>query len=119
MVYLKEVICHKASVFLGWDRLAHRISVKLSVQDYNLAEVVGRCNVFFVTHVVVLHSKESLDPIIIGDFGGGSGMGNMKTFPHHLHLGSEKNASECREVFVEDVLNEMKTIIRLECADSS
>ena len=75
MVYHKEVICYKASVFLGWDRLAHRISVKLSVQDYNLAEVVGRCNVFFVIHVVVLHSKESLDPIIIGDFGGGSGMG--------------------------------------------
>ncbi len=34
MVYLKEVICYKASVFLGWDRLAHRIGVKLSVQDY-------------------------------------------------------------------------------------
>jgi len=31
--------------------------------------------VFFVTHAVVLHSKESSDPIIIGDFGGGSGMG--------------------------------------------
>lgn len=44
---------------------------------------------------------------------------DMKTFPHHHHLGSEKNASECREVFVEDVLNEMKTIIRLEGADSS
>ena len=38
---------------------------------------------------------------------------DMKTFPHHLHLGSEKNVSECREVFVEDVLNEMKTIIEL------
>jgi hypothetical protein len=31
----------------------------------NLAEMVGRCNVFFVTHVLALHSKESLDPIII------------------------------------------------------
>jgi hypothetical protein len=36
---------------------------------------------------------------------------NMKTFPHHLHLGSEKNAFECREFFVEDVLDEMKKII--------
>ncbi len=27
----------------------------------NLAEVVGRSNVFFVTHAVVSHSKESLD----------------------------------------------------------
>jgi hypothetical protein len=36
---------------------------------------------------------------------------NMKTYPHHLHLGSEKNAFECREVFVEDVLDEMKKII--------
>ncbi len=34
MVYLKEVICYKASVFLGRNHLAHRISVKLSVQDY-------------------------------------------------------------------------------------
>jgi len=32
---LKEVICYKASVFLGLDRLAHRISIKLSVQDYS------------------------------------------------------------------------------------
>jgi hypothetical protein len=36
---------------------------------------------------------------------------NMKTFPHHLHLGSEKNAIECREAFVMDVLDEMKKII--------
>lgn len=35
----------------------------------------------------------------------------MKTYPHHLHLGSENNAVECREVFVEDVLDEMKKII--------
>ena len=36
---------------------------------------------------------------------------DMKTFPHHLHLESEMNALECQEVFVEDVLNEMGTII--------
>ena len=36
---------------------------------------------------------------------------NMKTFPHHFHLGSEKSAFECREVFVKDVLEEMKKII--------
>jgi hypothetical protein len=36
---------------------------------------------------------------------------NMKTFPHHLHLGSEKNVFECREVFVEDVLDEIRKII--------
>jgi hypothetical protein len=36
---------------------------------------------------------------------------NMKTYPHHLHIGSEKNAFECREVFIEDVLDEMKKII--------
>ena len=36
---------------------------------------------------------------------------NMKTFPHHLHRGSEKNAFECREVFIEDVLDEIKKII--------
>jgi hypothetical protein len=35
----------------------------------------------------------------------------MKTFPHHLHLGSKKNAVECREVFVMDVFDEMKKII--------
>jgi len=44
---------------------------------------------------------------------------DMKTFPHHLHIESEENASECREVFVEDVLNEMEAIIRLEGADPS
>ena len=44
---------------------------------------------------------------------------DMKTFPHHLHLESEKKVSECREVFVEDVLNEMETIIRLEGPDPS
>ncbi|MCX6679673.1 MAG: DUF6516 family protein [Methanothrix sp.] len=36
---------------------------------------------------------------------------NMKTSPHHLHLGSEKNVFECREVFVKDVLDEIKNII--------
>jgi hypothetical protein len=36
---------------------------------------------------------------------------NMKTYPHHLHLCREKNAFECNEVFVEDVLDEMKKIM--------
>jgi len=40
---------------------------------------------------------------------------DMKTFPHHLHLDGEKNASECREVFIEDVLDEMKTILSDSC----
>ena len=40
---------------------------------------------------------------------------DMKTFPHHLHLDSEKNASESREVFIEDVLGEMKTILSDSC----
>jgi len=44
---------------------------------------------------------------------------DMETFPHHLHIESEKNALECREVFVEDVLSEMETIIRLEGSDPS
>ena len=44
----------------------------------NLVEEVSRCNVFFVTHLVVLHYKESLDPVIICDFGGGSGMGTVR-----------------------------------------
>jgi hypothetical protein len=35
----------------------------------------------------------------------------IKTFPHHLHLHSERNVSECKEVFVQDVLDEMKTVI--------
>jgi len=34
-----------------------------------------------------------------------------------IHIESEKKVSECREVFVEDVLNEMETIIRLEGPD--
>jgi hypothetical protein len=54
-----------------------RPGYSLASRVINLAEVVGRCNVFFVTHAVVLHSKESSDPIIIGDFGGGSGMGML------------------------------------------
>lgn len=43
----------------------------------------------------------------------------VKTFPHHLHIESEKKVSECREVFVEDVLNEMEAFIRLGGADPS
>lgn len=35
----------------------------------------------------------------------------IKTFPHHLHIHSERNVSECKEVFVQDVLDEMKTVI--------
>jgi hypothetical protein len=41
----------------------------------NPAEVVGRSNVFFDARLKVLHSLKRSDPIIIGDFGGGSGMG--------------------------------------------
>ncbi|HPT18864.1 MAG TPA: DUF6516 family protein [Methanothrix sp.] len=37
----------------------------------------------------------------------------MKTFPNHLHLGSEKNVIECREVFVMDVLKEIEKYIVL------
>ena len=35
----------------------------------------------------------------------------MKTFPHHLHLSNEDQPSECNEIFIDDVLNEMKAII--------
>lgn len=44
---------------------------------------------------------------------------DMKTFPHHLHIESNKNVSECQEVLIGDVLNEMEAIIRLENAVSS
>ena len=43
----------------------------------------------------------------------------VKTFPHHLHIESEKKVSEFREVFVEDVLNEMEAIIGLAGDDPS
>jgi hypothetical protein len=52
----------------------------------NPAEVGGRCNVFFDTHVVVLHFLESLDPIIIGDFGRGSGIGTSYVSPLIINL---------------------------------
>ena len=52
----------------------------------NPAEVVGRCNVFFDTRLKVLHSLESLDPIIIGDFGGVSGMGDKCTYAYKLFI---------------------------------
>ena len=58
-------------------------SIPWRTRVINPAEVVGPCNVFFVTHVVVLHSKESLDPIIIGNFEGGSGMGS-KIYSYYL-----------------------------------
>jgi hypothetical protein len=35
----------------------------------------------------------------------------MKTFPHHFHLGGEKDVWECPEVFIEDVLLEIESII--------
>ncbi|AET64430.1 toxin-antitoxin system TumE family protein [Methanothrix harundinacea] len=41
---------------------------------------------------------------------------DMKTFPHHLHVESNKNVSECQEVLIGYVLNEMEAIIRLESA---
>jgi hypothetical protein len=44
---------------------------------------------------------------------------DVKTFPHHLHIESEKKVSECREVFIEDLLNEMEAIIGLDVADTS
>jgi len=47
----------------------------------NLTEAVGRCNVFFVTHAVVLPSQENLDLIIIGDFEGGIWNGKLNYFP--------------------------------------
>ncbi len=36
----------------------------------------------------------------------------MKAFPHHLHLNDENTAMECREVFIDDVLDEMNAIIK-------
>ena len=38
----------------------------------------------------------------------------MKTFPHHLHLGGEKEVWERPEVFIEDVLPEIASIIECE-----
>lgn len=38
----------------------------------------------------------------------------MKTFPHHLHLDDENEALECREVFIDDVLEAMKSLIENE-----
>ena len=35
----------------------------------------------------------------------------MKTFPHHLHMGEEDRPIECKEIFIDDVLIEMKAII--------
>jgi len=36
----------------------------------------------------------------------------MKTFPHHVHLTGEKDVRECPEIFIEDVLREIETIIK-------
>jgi predicted RNase H-like nuclease (RuvC/YqgF family) len=38
----------------------------------------------------------------------------MKTFPHHFHLHSEKEALECREFFAIDVLLEIRDLIKSE-----
>ncbi|MHC1595111.1 MAG: toxin-antitoxin system TumE family protein [Methanotrichaceae archaeon] len=38
----------------------------------------------------------------------------MKTFPHHVHLGDEKAALECHEVFIDEVLEAMEDIIKSE-----
>ena len=38
----------------------------------------------------------------------------MKTFPHHFHLHSEKEALECQEFFALDVLQEIRDLIRRE-----
>ena len=35
----------------------------------------------------------------------------MKPFPHHLHIGNEDQPIECKEIFIDDVLIEMKSII--------
>ena len=38
----------------------------------------------------------------------------MKTFPHHFHMNSEKEGLECQEFFALDVLREIKVIIKRE-----
>ena len=38
----------------------------------------------------------------------------MKTFPHHVHLTGEKDVRECPEIFIEDVLREIESIIKSE-----
>lgn len=35
----------------------------------------------------------------------------MKTFPHHLHICDEDQPIECKEIFIDDVLIEIKAII--------
>ena len=36
----------------------------------------------------------------------------MKTFPHHFHLNGEKDVRECPEIFVNDVLEEIRNFIK-------
>jgi hypothetical protein len=36
---------------------------------------------------------------------------NLKTFPHHVHRGEEKEPRESPEVFIEDVLREVEKIL--------
>jgi len=38
----------------------------------------------------------------------------MKTFPHHVHLTGDRDVQECPEIFVEDVLREIESIIKSE-----
>lgn len=35
----------------------------------------------------------------------------LKTFPHHVHLSGERDVRESPELFIEDVLEEIKSII--------
>ncbi|MGV8175910.1 MAG: toxin-antitoxin system TumE family protein [Methanothrix sp.] len=35
----------------------------------------------------------------------------MKTFPHHIHLNSERDVHECQEIFIKDALDEIKAVI--------
>lgn len=37
---------------------------------------------------------------------------DMKTFPNHMHIGGDKAPLECDEVFVNDVLEAVKDIIK-------
>jgi hypothetical protein len=38
----------------------------------------------------------------------------VKTFPHHIHLKSERDVRKCPEIFIEDALEKIKAIIEIE-----
>jgi hypothetical protein len=38
----------------------------------------------------------------------------LKTFPHHVHLKDEKDVGECPEIFIQDALREIESIIESE-----